>query len=62
VTGWVVPSTGHKIPVQPGWYLPPQKSLLAENNLLQAGKGAENSKEKSSSALQILMRVIIQES
>jgi hypothetical protein len=35
VTGW-----------EPGWYLPLQKILLAENKLLQAGKGAENSKEK----------------
>jgi hypothetical protein len=23
--GWLVPSTGQKIRVQPGWYLPPQK-------------------------------------
>jgi hypothetical protein len=38
VTGWLVP---------PGWYLPPQKILLAENRFLQAGKGAENTKEKS---------------
>jgi hypothetical protein len=29
VTGWLVPSAGQKIPVQPGWYLPPQiPSLL----------------------------------
>jgi hypothetical protein len=33
--------------VQPGWYLPPQKIPLAENKFLQAGKGAENTKEKS---------------
>jgi hypothetical protein len=46
VTGYGVPSTGQKIPVQPGWHLPPQKVLLAKNKLLQAGKGAENSKEK----------------
>jgi hypothetical protein len=25
VTIWLVPSAGQKIPVQPGWYLPPQK-------------------------------------
>jgi hypothetical protein len=35
-----------KIPVQPGWYFPPQKIPLAENRFLQAGKGAENTKEK----------------
>jgi hypothetical protein len=47
VTGWLVPSTGQKIPLQPGWYLPPQKIPLAENRFLQAFKGAENTKEKS---------------
>jgi hypothetical protein len=30
-----------------GWYFPPQKIPLAENTFLQAGKGAENAKEKS---------------
>jgi len=39
VTGWLVPSTGQKIAVQPGWYLPPQKTPLAENRFLHAGKG-----------------------
>jgi hypothetical protein len=44
--GWLIPSTGQKIPVQPGWYLPPQKIIpLTENRFLQAGKGAENTKE-----------------
>jgi hypothetical protein len=48
VTGWLVPSAGHKIPVQPGWYLPPQNVPLGENRFLQTGKGAEeNSKENS---------------
>jgi len=47
VTGWLVPSAGQKIPVQSGRYLPPQKIPLAENRFLQAGKGAENAKEKS---------------
>ncbi len=48
VTGWLVPSAGQRrILVQPGWYLPPQKIPLAENKFLQAGKGAENTKEKS---------------
>jgi hypothetical protein len=47
VAGWLVPSDGKKIPEQPGWYLPPQKIPLAENRFLQAGKGAENTKEKS---------------
>jgi hypothetical protein len=46
VTGWLLPSTGQKIPVQPGWYLPPQKILLAENRFLLVGKGAKNTKEK----------------
>jgi hypothetical protein len=47
VTGWLVPSAGRKIPVQPGWYLPAQKILLAENRFLQTCKRAENTKEKS---------------
>jgi hypothetical protein len=47
VIGWQVPSAGQKFPVQPGCYLPPQKIPLAENRFLQAGKGAENTKEKS---------------
>jgi len=42
-----VPLAGQKIPVQPGWYLPPQKIRLTENRFLAAGKGAENTKEKS---------------
>ncbi len=29
VTGWLVPSAGQKILVQPSWYLPLQKILLA---------------------------------
>jgi hypothetical protein len=47
VTGWLVPSIGQKIPVQPSWYLPPQKIQLAARRFLQAGKGAENAMEKS---------------
>jgi len=47
VRGWLVPSAGPKIPVQPGWKLPPQKIPLAENKFLQVGKGAENTYEKS---------------
>ncbi len=35
VTGWLVPSAGPKILVQPGWYLPPQNILLVENRFLQ---------------------------
>ncbi len=35
MTVWLVPSAGQKIPVEPGWYLPPQKILLAENRFLQ---------------------------
>jgi hypothetical protein len=51
VTGWLVPSAGQKIPIQPSWYLPLQKILLAENMFLQAGKGAENTKEKIQAVL-----------
>jgi hypothetical protein len=47
MTGWLVPSAGQKIPLEPDWYLPPQNIPLAENRFLQAGKGAENAKEKS---------------
>jgi len=47
VTVWPVPSAGQKIPVEPGWYLPPQKIPLAENRFLHAGNGAENTKEKN---------------
>jgi len=46
VAGWPVPSAGQKIPLQPGWYLPPQKIPFVENRFLLAGKGAENTKEK----------------
>jgi hypothetical protein len=51
VTGWVVPSAGQKIPVQRGWYLPPQKIPLSENRFLQTSKGAENTKEKIQAVL-----------
>ncbi len=47
MTSWLVPFAGQKIPVQPGWYLPLLKNLLAGNRFIQAGKGAENTKEKS---------------
>jgi hypothetical protein len=47
VTGCMVPSPGQKIPVQPGWYLPPWKIPLAENRFLQVGNQAEITKEKS---------------
>ncbi len=47
VTGWLVSSAGQKILVQPGWYLPLQKIPLAQNRFLRAGKGDENTKEKS---------------
>ncbi len=47
VTGWLVPSAGQKIPLQPDWYLPPQKIPLAGKRFLQAGKAAENTNEKS---------------
>jgi hypothetical protein len=35
------------LPVEPGWHLPPQMVPLAEKRFLQAGKGAESTKEKS---------------
>ncbi len=47
MTGWLAPSAGQNIPVEPGWYLPPQKIRLAGNRFLQGGKGVENTKEKS---------------
>jgi hypothetical protein len=49
--GWLVPSADHKILVHPGWYLPQQKIPLPENRFLQAGKGVENTKEKSRQCL-----------
>jgi hypothetical protein len=48
VTGLLVPSVGQKILVQLGWYLP-----LAEDRFLQAGKGAENTKEKIQAVLHV---------
>jgi hypothetical protein len=60
VTGWLVPSIGQKIPVHPGWYLPPQRIPLAENMFLQAGNGAENTKEKSRQCLRVLKHHIIE--
>ncbi len=51
MTGWLVPSVGQKIPIQPDWYIPAQKISLAENRFLQAGKRAENTKEKSRQCL-----------
>jgi hypothetical protein len=53
---WYLPLV-RRSPVQPGWYLPPQKdSLLAENNrFLQTRKGAENTKEKSRQCFALLL-------
>jgi len=51
VAGWLGPSAGEKIPVQPGCYFPPQKIPLALNRFLQAGKGAENARKNPGSAL-----------
>jgi hypothetical protein len=45
-SGWLVRSAGQKIPVRPGLYLPLHKIPFDENRFLQAGKGAENTKEK----------------
>jgi 4-alpha-glucanotransferase len=39
VTGWLVPSAGENIPVEPGWYIPGWKIPLDENRFLQAGNG-----------------------
>ncbi len=49
--GWLVPSAGQKIPIQPGWYLPSQKIPLDENRFLQAGNGGENTTEKIKAVL-----------
>jgi len=51
VTSWLIPSASQKTPVQPGWYLPPQKISFAENRFLRAGKGAENIKRKIQAVL-----------
>jgi hypothetical protein len=53
VIGWLVPSPGQKIPVQSGWYFPPQKIPLIENTFLQASKGAENTKENPGYAFRL---------
>jgi hypothetical protein len=55
VTGWLVPSAGQKIPVQPSWYLPPQKTPLAEYGFLQAGKGSWKYKGKFQAVLYSLV-------
>jgi hypothetical protein len=49
VTGWLVASvTGKKIPVQPGYStFHRRRSRLLKTGFLQAGKGAENTKEKN---------------
>jgi len=52
VTGWLVPSAGQKIPVEPGWYLQPQKILLAENRSLQVSE-LKIHRKKPGSALRI---------
>jgi hypothetical protein len=36
-----------RLPVEPGWHLPPQMVPLAEKRFLGAGRGAESTKEKS---------------
>jgi hypothetical protein len=49
VTGWLVPSTGSEHP-NTTWLVPSteEEIPLGENRFLQqAGKGAENTKEKS---------------
>jgi hypothetical protein len=55
----MVPFAGQKIPEQPGWYLAVRKILLAENRFLQAGKGAENTKEKSRQCFMIQKPTIL---
>jgi len=47
LTDRLVPSAGQKIRLQLGCSFQPKKIRLAENRFLQAGKGAENTKEKS---------------
>jgi len=53
VTGWLVPSAGQKIPVQHGWYLPPQKIPLAENRFLQQARELKIQRKNQGSALRI---------
>jgi len=54
VTGWLVPSAGQEIPVQPGWYLPPQKILLDEKQV-SSGRQLKIQRKNPGSAL--LMRI-----
>jgi hypothetical protein len=56
MTGWLLPSASQKTTIQHGWYLPPQKILLAGNRFLQAGKGAENTKENSWQCFRVMFK------
>jgi hypothetical protein len=51
VTGWLVPSAGQKILVQPGWYLPRHKIPLAENRFLEGGRELNKYKGKVQAVL-----------
>jgi hypothetical protein len=53
----MIPSSGQKIPVQLGWYLPPQKVPLAENKFFQTQNGAENIKETVHAMLSVFKNV-----
>ncbi len=49
--GWLVPSAGQKIPVQPGWYLPPQKIPIAENRFFRQVRELKIRRKNPGSAL-----------
>jgi len=38
MTGWLIPSAGQKIPVQPGCYRPPQRIPLAETGFFSPAR------------------------
>jgi hypothetical protein len=52
VTGWLVPSAGQKIPVQPGEYLPPQKIRLLKTDFFGQVRELKMRRKNPGSALQ----------
>jgi hypothetical protein len=55
VTVWLVPSSGQKIPVQPGWYLP-----LAENRFFRDLRELKIQRKNPGSALRVLKHHVIE--
>jgi hypothetical protein len=51
VTGWLVPSIGQKIPMQPSWYLPPQKIPLAGRNFFRQVRELKMQRKNPGNAL-----------